>query len=129
MCRGMRPSSRLASGSHRRARGLCEAQQVLFVLAPRDVVAAAAGVVREPAPLATQLGELRDLGRQLGEGVLGEDDDAEAAELVGLEGRRAEDEGRVVGEGLVLLLVHRVALGGGGGAGEVEVEAVRWRWR
>ena len=59
-------------------------------------------------------------GRHLGEGVLGEDDDSEAAELVRLEGRRAEDEGRVVGEGLVLLLVHRVALGGGGG-GEVEV--------
>ena len=66
-------------------------------------------------------------GGGLGEGVLGEDDDAEAAELVRLEGRRAEDEGRVVGEGLVLLLVHRVALGGGVVAegGEVEVrEAV-----
>ena len=56
-------------------------------------------------------------GRHLGEGVLGEYDDAEVAELVGLEGRRAEDEGRVVGEGLVLLLVHRVALGGGGEGG------------
>ena len=58
----------------------------------------------------------------------GEDDDAEAAELVGLEGRRAEDERRVVGEGLVLLLVHRVALGRrrwGGGSVLADTQVIR----
>mmetsp|Transcript_24481 Transcript_24481/g.62169 ORF Transcript_24481/g.62169 Transcript_24481/m.62169 type:complete len:230 (-) Transcript_24481:1243-1932(-) len=102
---------RVGSLEHdRRAARTVEPQHVLLVLPPRDVVAAAARVALAPLAAQAQVAQRLDRRGRRGEGALRHDHDAEAALLARLEGGGAEHERRVRGEGVLVLLVHRVRL-------------------